>query len=104
MEMAKRNQEKEKVSEGSGDCDFPYIVSKHWNMVLCFWKVVELVGVVVLGFYVPPTAKAIRRRDLCLKSHPKDWRSPGSNSRHLVDKASSLTTAPRRLLWNKFSW
>ena len=38
------------------------------------------VVVVVLGFYVPPTAKVIRRRDLGLKSHPKDWRSPGSNS------------------------
>ena len=30
------------------------------------------VFVVVLGFYVPPTAKVIRRRDLGLKSHPKD--------------------------------
>ena len=30
------------------------------------------VVVVVLGFYVPPTAKVIRRRDLGLKSHPKD--------------------------------
>ena len=29
--------------------------------------------VVVLGFYVSPTAKGIRRRDLGLKSHPKDW-------------------------------
>ena len=28
--------------------------------------------VVVLGFYVPPTAKVIWRRDLGLKSHPKD--------------------------------
>ena len=53
---------------------------------------------VVLGFYVPPTAKVIQRRDLGLKSHPKDWRSPGSNSRPLVYKASSLTTSPRRLL------
>ena len=26
--------------------------------------------VVVLGFYVSPTAKVIRRRDLGLKSHP----------------------------------
>ena len=26
----------------------------------------------VLGFYVPPTAKVIRRRILGLKSHPKD--------------------------------
>ena len=30
------------------------------------------VVVVVLGFYVPPTTKVIRRRDLRLKSHPKD--------------------------------
>ena len=52
----------------------------------------------MLGFYVPPTAKVIRRRDLGLKSHPKDWRSPGSNSRPLVYKASSFTTTPRRLL------
>ena len=34
------------------------------------------VVVVALGFYVTPTAKVIRRRDLGLKSHPKDWRSP----------------------------
>ena len=54
--------------------------------------------VVVLGFYVPPTAKVIRRRDLVLKSHPKDWRSPGSNSRPLVYKAGSLTARPQRLL------
>ena len=54
--------------------------------------------VVVLGFYVPPTAKVIRRRDLGLKSHPKDWRSPGSNSGSLVYKAGSLTARPRRLL------
>ena len=39
-----------------------------------------------IGFYVPPTAKVIRRRDLDLKSHPKDWRSPGSNSGPLVIK------------------
>ena len=56
---------------------------------------------VVLGFYVPTTAKVIRRRDLGLKSHPKDWRSPGSNSRHLVYKASSVTTTPLRLLSGK---
>ena len=37
-------------------------------------------SIVVLGFYVPPTAKVIRRRDLDLKSHPKDTRSQGSNS------------------------
>ena len=63
------------------------------NFDLEFEKVV-----VVLGFYVPPTAKVIRRRDLGLKSHPKDWRSPGSNSGPLVYKAGSLTARPRRLL------
>ena len=52
--------------------------------------------VVVLGFYVPPTAKVIWRRDLGLKSHPKDWRSPGSNSRPLVYKVGSLTARPQR--------
>ena len=57
----------------------------------------NVVVVVVLGFYVPPTAKVIRRRDLGLKSHPKDWRSPGSNSGSLVYKAGSLTARPRRL-------
>ena len=57
-----------------------------------------VVIVVVLGFYIPPTAKVIQRRDLSLKSHPKDWRSPGSNSRPLVYKAGGLTTKPRRLL------
>ena len=30
--------------------------------------------VVVLGFYIPPTAMVIRRRDLGLKSHPKDYK------------------------------
>ena len=57
-----------------------------------------VVVVVVLGFYVPPTAKVIQRWDLNLKSHPKDWRSPGSNSRPLVYNAGGLTTTPRRLL------
>ena len=32
----------------------------------------RVVVVVVLGFYVSPTAKVTRRRDLGLKSHPKD--------------------------------
>ena len=54
--------------------------------------------VVVLGFYVPPTAKVIRRRNLGFKSHPKDWIGPGSNSRSLVYKASGLNTTPRLLL------
>ena len=57
--------------------------------------------VVVLGFYVPPTAKVIQRRDLGLKSHLKDWRSPGSNSQPLVYKADSLTARPRRLPLNE---
>ena len=52
----------------------------------------------MLGFYVQPTAKVIRRQDLCLKSHQKGWRSPGSNSQPLVYKASCLTTTPWRLL------
>ena len=54
----------------------------------------SLLCYVVLRFYVPPTAKVIRRRDLGLKSHPKDWISPRSNSRPLVYKVSSLTTTP----------
>ena len=53
----------------------------------------------MLGFYVPPTAKVIRRRDLGLKSHPRDCRSPGSNSGPLVYKAGFLTARPRRLLY-----
>ena len=32
-----------------------------------------VVVVVVSGFYVPPTAKVIRRRGLGLKSHPEDF-------------------------------
>ena len=59
---------------------------------------VSKVVVVVLGLYVPPTAKVIRRRDLGFKSHPQDWRSPESNSRPLVYKASTLTTTPPKLL------
>ena len=55
----------------------------------------NILVVVVLGFYVSPKAKVIRRRDLGLKSHPKDWRSPVSNSRPL---ASGLTTTQQRLL------
>ena len=39
---------------------------------------------VVLEFYVPPTAKFIRRRDFNFKSHPKDWRSPGLNSQPVL--------------------
>ena len=46
----------------------------------------------MFSVYVPPTAKVIRRRTHGLKSHPKDWRSPGSNSRPLVYKANNLIT------------
>ena len=59
---------------------------------------VVVVVVVVLGFCFPPTANVIPRQVLILKSHPKDWRSQGSNSRPLVNKASSLTTTQWRLL------
>ena len=52
----------------------------------------KTVVVGVLGFYVSPTAKVIRKWDLGLKSHPKDWRSPRSNSRPQGKKASGLTT------------
>ena len=69
------------------------------NTTSCVSKAGDIVGiVVVLGFYVPPTAKVIRRRYLGLKSHPKDWRSPGSISGPLVYKAGSLTARPLRLL------
>ena len=50
---------------------------------ICIENFAQQVVVVVLGFYVVPTAKIIQRRLLGLKSHPKDWRSPGSNSRPL---------------------
>ena len=46
-------------------------------------RLIWVKDVVVLRFYVSPTAKIIRRRDLDLKSHPKDLRSPRSNSRPL---------------------
>ena len=41
-------------------------------------------------FYVPPTAKVIPRRDIGLKTHPKVWRNPESNSRPLVYEASRV--------------
>ena len=69
----------------------------HINLLQCNFNY-NFERIVVLGFNVPPTAKDICRRDLSLKSHPKDWRSPGSNSRPLVYKASTLTTTPQRLL------
>ena len=61
----------------------------------------------VLGFYAPPTAKVIWRRDLGLKSRPKDRRNLGLNSWALDHnssswpqdyKASSKTTTQQRLL------
>ena len=81
-------------------CVIP-VIYKSVTICVCRCVLHGVVVVVVLGFYVPPTAKVIRRRDLGLKSHPKDWRSPGSISRHLVYKASSLTTTPRRLLLHR---
>ena len=82
---------------------FDLLVSKLWDLMnrrrMCLKRNAFYCVVVVLGFYVPPTAKVIRRRDLVLKSHPKDWRSPGSNSRPLVYKAGSLTARPQRLLF-----
>ena len=55
------------------------IYTNGYYLKLALNSVVVPMVVVVLGFYVPPTAKVIRRRDLGFKSHPKDWRSPGSN-------------------------
>ena len=52
------------------------------------------------GFYVPTTAKVIRRRDLGLKPHLKDWRCPaGSKQRPLVYKARSFTTTQKMHLY-----
>ena len=51
----------------------------------------------VLEFNVPLTTRSWRRH-LGLQSHPKDWRSRGSNWGPLDCKASMLTTAPRPLL------
>ena len=42
----------------------------------------------VWGFYDSPIAKVIRRRVLGYNSHPKDRRSQGLTSRHLVYKES----------------
>ena len=70
--------------------------------------------VVVLGFYISSTAKVIRRRDLGLKSHPKDCEVPrcghvgGYNNDPKFsdrqvwansadpDQTAPLQTAPRR--------
>ena len=52
----------------------------------------RVVVVVVFVFNVPPTAKVIRRRGQCLKSHTTDWWSRGSNMRPLVYKAKGLST------------
>ena len=49
------------------------IASQGFEIMIFAWGVV-----VVLGFYIPPTAKVIRRQDLGLKSHPKDF-SGGSD-------------------------
>ena len=57
-----------------------------------------MILLLLLGFNIPPTAKVIQRQDLSLKSHPKDWRSLGTNPPPLVYKASSLNNIPLRLL------
>ena len=77
--------------------DFRFLIKFYISTSDIIYQIYDVV-VVVLGLYVPPTAKVIRRLDLGLKSHPKDWRSPGSNSRALVYKAGSLTARPQRLL------
>ena len=58
--------------------------------------------VVVLWFYVPPTAKVIRRQDLGLKSHPKD-RCDGVDSGDMI---VSLLKKTVEFHWNplKFWW
>ena len=45
----------------------------------------------IFGFTVTPIAKVILRQDFGLKSHPINWRCPGSNLGTLVYKASDLT-------------
>ena len=49
-------------------------------------------------FNIPLTTTSWRR-DLGLKSHPKDWRCGGSNQRPQDCRTSMLTTAPRPLLF-----
>ena len=59
----------------------------------------------MLGFYIPPTAKVIRRQDLSSKSHPKDPRSLRSNSGPLVYKASRFIKRVALPLGNRsFFW
>ena len=58
------------------------------------YVVVVVVNVVVVVVsYISPTTEVLRRRDLGSNSNTKDWKSPSSNSRTLVYKASSLTAA-----------
>ena len=59
--------------------------TKSFLLVLCY------------GSMSGSIAKFIRRRDLGLKSYPKDWRNTRSNSRHLVYKESCFTTTQLRL-------
>ena len=61
------------------------VISQSLIELSVYFVIDKKVVVVVLGFYIPPTAKVIRRQDLGLKSHPKDWRSPGS-----IEKMLSL--------------
>ena len=52
-----------------------YIVFLKESFQLLHFASLDRVVVVVLGFYVPPTANVIQRLGLSLMSHPKDWRS-----------------------------
>ena len=52
-------------------------LTHHYHLYACISY--QISCCVVLGFYVPSIAKVIRRRDLGLKSHSKDWKSPESN-------------------------
>ena len=42
-------------------------------------------------FTFPSTTMVIQRRDFGFKSHPSDWKSPGSNLRPLVNKRSTYS-------------
>ena len=66
---------------GIGFLARPCITADRMLQLGHYVQLMRVVVVVVLRFCVPPTSKVIRRRDLGLKSHPKDWRSPGTYER-----------------------
>ena len=89
---------------------FPRKEIHAWNSLPTdFFRVLD---VVILGFYTfffrglcvvncsmttAALSSTVASWKFVIKSHPKDWRSPGSNPRH-HDRARSFATAPRRLL------